>query len=156
MSKQNFSSKFQIWAKMIAAPPRAIHIKKFRTCVHVQNLSKGQKTSLIYPAMLLIVSCPLLQTVTMMKTKTLLTLRADGWIWGIPQIQVSTNSTAVNSFFRNSSFCKISGSFFRNSPFCKVFGYLKISRRLPHFAGYSFWKISTRITQPLRIPHFVG
>ena len=49
MPKQNFSSKFQLWAKRIAAPPRAIHIKKFRTCGHVQNLSKGQKTSLVLP-----------------------------------------------------------------------------------------------------------
>ena len=49
MSKQNFSSKFQLWAKMIAAPPRAIHIQKFWTCGHVQNLSKRQKTSLALP-----------------------------------------------------------------------------------------------------------
>ena len=49
MSLKNFSLKFQLWAKTIAAPPRAIHIKKFRTCGHVQNLLKGQKTSLVLP-----------------------------------------------------------------------------------------------------------
>ena len=49
MSKQNFSSKFQLWAKTFAAPPRAIHIKKFGTCGHVQNLSKCQKTGLVLP-----------------------------------------------------------------------------------------------------------
>ena len=49
MSKQNFSSKFQLWAKTIAAPPRAIHIKKFRAYGHVQNLSKGQKIGLVLP-----------------------------------------------------------------------------------------------------------
>ena len=49
MFKQNFSSKFQLWAKTIAAPPRAIHIKKFGAYGHVQNLSIGQKTSLVLP-----------------------------------------------------------------------------------------------------------
>ena len=49
MSKQNLSSKLQLREKTIAAPPRAIHIKKFRAYGHVQNLSKGQKTCLVLP-----------------------------------------------------------------------------------------------------------
>ena len=38
---------FNFEKKTIAAPPRAIHIKKFRAYGHVQNLSKGQKTGLV-------------------------------------------------------------------------------------------------------------